>query len=282
MKTHHLIATLALCAPLAALAEGDSPWLPIPGQLSLSVNLTQQSGDSAYIGSVKVPVTAITGGGASKFRRSSSQLRLGYGISDGLSLDATVGYGRARVGAADNDSGLTDSVLGLNWRVLDEFEQPALPTLTLRGALIFKGNYDGGRLAALGNDQNGFELAAVLGKQLTPALALWAELGVQNRSGAVPNATFYELGTRYRWTPQWSASLAYASKKYSGNLDIGGPGFTPARFQDVRAERGLVKLGLGYALAANQGLALSLTRIASGRNTVNDNSIVGVSYTFGF
>ena len=82
MKTHHLIAALALCAPLAALAEGDSPWLPIPGQLSLSVNLTQQSGDSAYIGSADVPITGVTGGGASKFRRSSTQVRLGYGLSD--------------------------------------------------------------------------------------------------------------------------------------------------------------------------------------------------------
>lgn len=150
MKIQTLLAAATLIMPLAALAEGDSPWLPIPGQVSLSVNHTEQSGDSAYIGSTRLPLSAITGGGASKYRRSATQLRLGYGLSDAVSLDATLGYGKVRVGAADNSSGRLDSILGVNWRVLDEFERPGLPTLTLRGAAIIKGGYDGARLAALG------------------------------------------------------------------------------------------------------------------------------------
>lgn len=282
MKTRTLLAAAALTLPLAALAEGDSPWLPIPGQFSLGVNHTEQSGDEAWIGSTKLPLSAITGGGASKYRRSTTQLRLGYGLSDAVSLDATLGYGRVKVGAADNSSGRLDSILGVNWRVLDEFERPSLPTLTLRGAAIIKGDYDGGRLAALGNAQNGFEVAAILGKQVTPALALWAELGAQKRSGSVPRAVFYDLGARYRFAPKWSVSLGYSDKKYGGALDIGGPGFTPSRFQDVRTERAVAKLGVGYALAGNQGIALNLAKTVSGRNTVKDDQIVGLSYTYAF
>lgn len=282
MKFRTLLAAAALTSPLAALAEGDSPWLPIPGQFSLSVNQTEQSATDAYIGDKKLSVSAITGGAASKFKRSTTNLRLSYGLADAVSLDATLGYGKVKAGAADSDSGMTDSVIGVNWRVLDEFEQPALPTLTLRGAAIIKGSYDGGRLAALGNDQNGFEVAVLLGKQITPAIALWAELGVQDRSGSVPKAAFYEVGARYRLAPQWSASLGYSSKKYGGDLDIGGVGFTPTRFQDVRAERDLVKGSLGYAFAGNQGVALSFARVVSGRNEVKDDSIVGLSYTYAF
>lgn len=278
-----LLAAALVALPLVALAEGSSPWLPIPGQLSLTLNQTEQSGSNAYIGATQLPVAAITGGAASKFKRSTTSLRLGYGLADSVSLDATVGYGKVKAGAADSDSGQSDSVLGINWRVLDEFEQPSLPTLTLRGAAIFKGSYDGARLAAIGNDQNGIELAALLGKQITPNFALWAEAGVQDRSGSVPKATFYEIGARYRFATQWSASLAYGAKKYGGDLDIGGPGFSPARFQDVRAERELVKLGLGYALAGNQGLALNYAKVLNdGRNTVKDDSIVGLSYTYAF
>jgi hypothetical protein len=282
MKLKSLLTAAAILLPVAAFAEGASPWLPIPGQFSLGVNYTDQSGDSAYIGSMKLPLSAITGGAASKYKRSTTQVRFGYGISDSLALDATIGYGKVRVGAADNDKGVTDSVVGLSWRVLDEYERPGLPTVTLRGAGIFKGNYDGAKLAALGNDQNGVELSALIGKEVISGLALWAELGVQDRAGAVPNAKFIEVGARYRFAPGWSASVGYSDKKYGGDLDIGGPGFSPARFQEVRAERGVAKLGVGYAFAGNQGVALNLAKAVNGRNTVKDDRIVGLSYTFAF
>lgn len=276
-----VISTLA-ALPLAAFAESDSPWLPIPGQASLSVNHSEQSGDNAYIGDTLLPLSAITGGGASKYKRSATSLRVDYGLSDAVSLDATLGYGKVKVGAADNDSGQTDSTLGLRWRVLDEFENPALPTLTLRGAAIIKGSYEAARLASLGKGANGFEAAVVLGKQLTPAFALWGEVGAQKRSDDVPGAIFLELGARYRFAPKWSASLGYSDKKFRGDLDIGGAGFSPARFQQVREERGVVKLGVGFAVAGNQGIALNLAKTTSGRNTVKDDQVVGLSYTYAF
>ena len=276
-----LISTLA-ALPLAAFAESDSPWLPIPGQVSLSVNHTEQSGDNAYIGNTLLPLSAITGGGASKYKRSTTSLRVDYGLSDAVSLDATLGYGKVKVGVADNDSSQTDSTLGLRWRVLDEFENPALPTLTLRGAAIIKGSYKGARLASLGKGANGFEAAVVLGKQLTPAFAVWGEVGAQKRADAVPGAIFVELGARYRFAPKWSASLGYSDKKFRGDLDIGGAGFSPARFQQVREERGVVKLGVGFAVAGNQGIALNLAKTTSGRNTVKDDQVVGLSYTYAF
>ena len=282
MQIRTLVISTLAALPLAVFAESDSPWLPIPGQASLSVNHTEQSGDNAYIGAMQLPLSAITGGGASQYKRSTTTLRVDYGLSDSVSLDATVGYGKVKVGAADNDNGQSDSTLGLRWRVLDEFEDPALPTLTLRGAAIIKGSYQGARLASLGKGANGFEAAVVLGKQLTPTFALWAEVGAQKRSGDVPRATFVELGGRYRFAPKWSASLGYSDKKYGGNLDIGGAGFSPARFQQVREERGVVKLGIGWAIAGNQGLALNLAKTTSGRNTVKDDQVVGLSYTYAF
>jgi hypothetical protein len=282
MKTRILLlAAIGLSSlPLVALAEGDSPWLPIPGQFSLGVAHTEQSGDNAYIGGMKLPLSAITGGAASKYKRSTTQLRVDYGISDAFSVDATLGHARVRVGAADKDDGMSDSVIGANWRVLDEYARPGLPTVTLRGAAILKGSYDGARLAAVGNDQNGVELSVIVGKQLG-AFSVWGQLGVQDRSGGVPNATLAEIGGRYRFGA-FSASAGYAVKEYGGSLDIGGPGFSPARFQEVRAERELIKLGVGYAIAGNQGIALNFAKLLDGRNTVSDDSIVGVSYSIGF
>ena len=133
-----IVSTLAVSTlaalPLAALAEGNSPWLPIPGQVSLGLNHTEQSGNDAYIGDKQLPLSAITGGAASKYKRATTTLRVDYGFSDSLAFDAAIGYAKVKVGAADSDSGMTDSTLGLRWRALDEYENPALPTLTLRGA----------------------------------------------------------------------------------------------------------------------------------------------------
>ena len=282
MYIRFLLTIAAVSLPVCALAEGDSPWLPIPGQFTLSAGHTEQSGKSAYIGGTEVPLTMVTMGGASQYKRSTTNFRIGYGIGDALALDATIGYGNVKVGAADSSSGLTDSVVGLNYRVLDEFEKPGLPSLTLRAAAIIAGNYEGARLAAIGNGKSGLELAVILGKQITPAFALWGEIGIQDRSGEIPTARFLELNGRYRFAPGWSATIGYTDKKYGGGLDIGGPGFSPARFQEVRAERTLAKLSIGYAIAGNQGISLNFASLVSGRNTVKDDQIIGLSYSYAF
>jgi hypothetical protein len=88
MTTKHLrtlLAAATLTLPLAALAEGDSPWLPIPGAFALSLNHTEQSAGNAYIGDTELPVATITGGGASKYKRSTTSLRFGYGLNDSVS-----------------------------------------------------------------------------------------------------------------------------------------------------------------------------------------------------
>ena len=265
-----------------ANAEGGSPWLPIPGQVSLSIGQSEQSGKSAYIGKTNLPISAITGGAASKYKRSTTGLRLDYGFSDALSFDASLNYSAVKVGAADKDSGLGDTTLGLNYRVLDEFERPGLPTVTLRGAVIVKGNYDGARLASIGKDANGFEFAALVGKQFGESFSVWGELGIQNRNASVPNATFFEIGARVRLAPGLSANIGYTDKKYGGSLDIGGPGFSPARFQQVSEERSTFKLGASYAIAGNQTVALNFAKLVRGRNTVKDDSNLGISYTIGF
>ena len=265
-----------------ANAEGDSPWLPIPGQFSVSIGQSEQSGKSAYIGKMNLPISAITGGAATRYKRSTTGLRLDYGISDSLAFDASFNYSSVKVGAADRDSGIGDTTLGLNYRLLDEYERPGLPTLTLRGAAIVKGSYDGARLASIGKDANGFEFAAVIGKQFGESFSVWGELGIQKRSASIPNATFFEVGARLRLAPGLSANIGYTDKKYGGSLDIGGAGFSPARFQQVREERSSFKLGASYAIAGNQTVALNFGKLVSGRNTVKDDSNLGVSYTIGF
>ncbi len=281
-RTLWLLPTI-LTLPSLASAEGSSPWLPIPGETSVTINVTQQQGDDAYIGDEELSASAITGGGASSFDRNDTAFLINYGITESLAIDALVGYGNVEAGSADEDSGFTDSSIGLSWRILDEFASASqIPTITLRGAAIIKGNYEGDRLAALGKAENGFQTSIILGKQLANQWGISTELGYEYRSGDVPEASFFNLTAYYNPTNTLGLSLGYSNKEYGGDLDIGGPGFTPDRFQEVNEKRELLKFSLGYGLAPNQGVAFTLATLIDGRNTVADDEIAGLTYTLAF
>ncbi len=289
MKRKYVFSALAIAAglmaavaPTLSLAQSNSPWLPIPGSGSIGLNYVNQSGDSAYIGDNQLPISGITGGGAQEYKRQSYSLKLGYGIADAVSIDATFGRGKARVGAADNSSGVTDSTIGVNWRVLDEYASRNLPTLTLRLAAIVNGSYDGARLAALGKDSSGYELGATVGRQFGSAVRVWGGLGFEKRNNGVPDATVIDLNGAYSVTPSLSVSVGYTNKKFDGSLDIGGPGFSPAAFQRVKEQRETARVGVSYAIGGTQSVALSLGKVIGGRNTVKDDSILGLGYSIGF
>lgn len=272
-----------LLASAGVNAQSFSPWLPIPGSGSASVGYVSQSGDTAYVmGDTEAPISGITGGGANRYKRDALSINLGYGISDALSVDARLGYAEAQVGAADNSSGLDDVTVGLNWRVLDEYSNPDAPTVTLRVAGIVGGDYDGARLAAIGKDASGIQMAAIVGRQVTPALGLWGSVGFESRNRNVPTATFFDLNAAYSVTPALGVSVGYSNKRFGGDLDIAGPGFSPDLFQQVSEERATVRLGVSYAIAGNQSVSLNLGRLVSGSNTVKDDRIIGVGYSIGF
>ena len=290
-RTNRLLARSALAAsfgliaagiPMLALAQSTSPWLPIPGSGSVGLSYASQRAGTAYIGDKNLPISGITNGGAQRYDRSAYGLSLGYGLTDAVSLDASIGGGSVNVGAADKSSGQTDTVLGANWRVLDEYESRGLPTVTLRAVAIVSGGNDGARLGALGKAAGGYGLSVVVGKQIGSAFRVWGGLGLEDRSKGVPNAVFIDLNAAYAVTPRISLSAGYTSKKFGGNLDIGGPGFSPALFQRVREERETGRLGASYAIAGNQSVSLSLGKVFSGRNTVKDDQIIGLGYSYGF
>ena len=273
-----LIAVL----PSLSQAQSNSPWLPIPGSGSVGLSYSTQRADAAYIGDKNLPISGITGGAAQRYNRTSYGLNFGYGLTDSVSLDASIGGSSVEVGAADNSSGQTDSVLGANWRVLDEYESRGLPTVTLRTVAILSGTSDGARLGALSKSAGGYGLSVLVGKQIGSAARIWGGLGLENRCNGVPNAVSVDLNGSYSVTPQLALSVGYTNKKYGGDLDIGGPGFSPALFQNVREERETVRLGVSYAIAGNQSIALNVGKLVSGRNTVNEDLIVGLGYSFGF
>lgn len=283
-KTLSVLSTASagiLMLPLAAVAEGTSPWLPAPGQLTLGIGYTQQTADTTYIGQQKLSVSQITNGLADEYVVDTTSVQLSYGISDAVSLDAALSYAEVDAGDRDSSTGLADSVIGIQWRVADEYLNPGLPSVALRAAAIISGDYESDRFAAIGKAANGIELAVIAGKQLSSIFSIWGEVGYQNRDSSVPDATYFNVNAGASFTPKLSGSVGFSRKKYSGDLDIGGPGFS-GEFAETREERYVIKAGLNYAFAENQGLSFNLGKSTAGRNGVKDDRIVSVAYSYGF
>jgi hypothetical protein len=274
------LAAAIIALPAAAFAEG-SPYLPIPGSGQLTAGFVNQSGEDFYVGKTKNKAP-------SKIKFNNLSLNAQYGLTDELSIDGTFNYARSSFAAPAgfgppiaNESALGDTTFGVKWRVIDEFEAKSLPTLTLRAGAIIKGTYKTNRFNSINDGASGVELSALLGKYLTPSLSVSGELGYRTRNNSVPSDVFGAINLNYSVNSMLSGFIGYNAVRSNGDLDIGAPGFSPARFQQVREDRNVVQVGVGYNVAPNVSLGLSYGKVTNGRNTIKDD-IIGLSVSTPF
>lgn len=269
-------ASALLLAPLAA---AQTPWLPAPGATDLSLSFTNQKADDFKPGtaSAKLPST---------LKQDTFSLSLTHGLADAVALDATIGYGKSsfiRVpGLAPNGglSGITDSRIGVRYRVLDDIANDPL-TVTFGAAAILKGDYDTGALSAIGDGANALEVSVAVGKLVTSKLSVYGVLGYRDRQSPVPKEMFYRLGATVNFTPQFYAGAEYQKVDARGGLDIGGPGFSPARFREVQEDYSLTSASLGFRFNNAVTAAIQFGEKKGERNTA-ESKVVGVSLTTSF
>lgn len=257
MKTKIALA-VAMAFPMVAAADG-SPWLPIPGSTQVSLEYVNQAGDEFNAGTEKMMLP-------NKIKQDTTSLAVQYGLADHLAVDAKLSYVSSTFGDA-KDSAFGDAGVGVNWRVVDEFERSNLPTVTLRGAVIIDGNYSVGKVDAIGDGASGVELSVLAGKYLLPKLTVAGELGYRNRNNNVPADIWLSANVGYSINSMVGLSAGFTSTRSQGDLDIAGDGFTPERFPEVREDRDLVKVGASFAVNPRTSLNVSYGEVVSGRNT---------------
>lgn len=261
MKTLKLAAIIAgtLAVSLTAQAQ-NSVWLPAPGAGTVSVSYLSQDADRFYIGSslLSLPFGTI--------KLNTTTLAAQYALADGIAIDAKLPYAR-RTSGLGSDSGVADVKVGVTWRFVDEFERRSAPSIAVRLGAIIAGNYQTQRPDSIGDGASGFEASVLIGRYLSTSVALRGELGIRDRNNGVPNETFISVGADWRITPALVASAGFTDTRASGNLDIGGPGFTPARFQQVAEKRSVANVGLSYAVTPKVSISGNIGKVTSGRNT---------------
>ena len=247
-----------------ATAEG-SPWLTEPGATTVSLTQVHQTSDEIK----KLPIDI-------KLHQNTTWIALNHGISDELAFDFKTGYAASR-----EEYGRTDSNLALSWRVVDEFIEDDLPTITLRAGATIAGDYDIGSPHAIGDGANGGEISALAGKIFQPWLAFSAELGFRKRTSGVPDEIFYTAGVHLLPLEGLSTSLSYQFTNATNGLDVGGPGFDGTNFNRLEEDTNLLDLSASYTLTSSVSIGLNLARVTGGKNTAsNDIYAASIGYAF--
>ena len=188
-------------------------------------------------------------------------------MSDDLAVDLRVGYSETDFDPEPEENGITDTSIGLTWRLVDEFfTEQNLPSIAFRAGAIIEGNYDTGRIGDIGDGASGAELEMLIGKAVSESFAVNAGIGYRYRSSATPNEAFWTFNAGYSFTERFSASVGYEYTDSRGNLDIGGAGFSFDRFDEVEEDFELVTVGLNYAFKPDLSVNLTYGEVVDGRN----------------
>jgi hypothetical protein len=272
--SHAMLLSL-MCAS-SAHAAGESPWLPNEGEGSVSFSYGQQSADKFYAGDTELSLPV-------DLELATSTINFTYGFTDRLAFDARVGYASSDFltdpGLAPNGGldGVTDSRFGLRYKL----HETDSTVFTLNGAAIIEGSYDTGAITAIGDGGSGAEVSLLFGAQSGGGFYASGELGYRTRSNDVPDEWFANLSGAYAFNDFFSASLNYQVVRSDGDLDVGGPGFSPARFPELDEDYDLLFAGINFQPDQVWGFGVGYGRKLDGRNTAkSDFWNANISYSF--
>lgn len=267
---------LAIVASGQAHAAGESPWLPAEGSGSVTYSYGQQTAERFYVDDMEMTLPR-------ELELKTSTLNFSYGFTDRLAFDAKIAYGSSDflvdpvLAPNGGLSGLGDSRFGLRYK----WHEGDVATFTVSGAAIIEGDYDTGAITAIGDGGSGFELSGILGLQSGNGFFATGEAGYRSRSNDVPDEWFANISGAYAFTETFSGSLNYQVVRSDGDLNIGGPGFSPARFPEVDEDYDLAFAGLNLKASDHWSIGAGYGRKLDGRNTAkSDFWNVSIGYSF--
>ncbi len=268
-KARLIILMVAVISTMgsSAFADGVTPWLPAPSSGVASLSFVTQNA-TEYYRATKRP----TPGPGNDLGQNTLWIGGIYSISDAFAVDLRTGVARSYAsagptGGRDHYQGVTDSNIGLTWRIVDEMENPSLPTVALRGGAIIAGSYETGAINALGDGANGLELSALAGKYFADRVAMSGEVGYRGRDENVPEDFFLNVSGGVLVHDRVALGINYKLIDAQSGLQIGTPPFTASRFPEVEEDIQFLSGTASVNVTDQMNLALSYGEVIDGRNT---------------
>ena len=277
-----IIVTTAIGS--SAFADGVSPWLPAPGAGFVNLSYVSQNATQFYVQEDlrgTPPQNAVPDGKGPNLGQHTVWLNGMYGWSDSIAIDFRVGAARSYFGATtpmgapipptggrDNYSGVTDTNIGVTWRIVDELEKPSLPSIALRAGAIIEGSYTPGWINSIGDGASGLEVSALAGKYLADWLAVSGEVGYRVRDEDVPSDLFFNVSGGVL-LDNIGLGVNYKLVDAQSGIQIGGPGFSgtgrvfPKLEEDIQFLSGTVSLNV----SDQTNIGITYGEVIDGRNT---------------
>lgn len=278
MKTL-LTTVIALISTSFAAAQAGSPWLLPERKANFNVTYVYQNYQDFWLGTEKAELP-------DDITQNSIFFGLDYGLTDRIALDFATGYSRASFSppgeAVDDISGLYDTTFGLRFGLVDEYEKPGAPTVTLRVGGIIQGSYEASNVHSPGDGASGVELSMLVGKSWAdPGFGLTGELGFRDRNENVPADFFGSAGFYKTFLRRGSFSTMYRRNQGLSGLDIGGPGFSPDKFPQLKEINDNLEFGVGVTDEGGRYYGFLVARTLNGRNT-GEKTALGVTFNVPF
>lgn len=273
-KLTALFLTLGTCS--GALADG-SPWLPAHGNTTLSVDVTSGSTERFFIGDQSQDLNGELEG-------TYVWLNAKYGYDDIWAFDFRTGYAETGFGNGQQErDDVADTSFGVSYQFINEFEADnGLPTISGRAGFTFGGDYETAAIDAIGDGASGFDLSLLVGKSITPAIALFGDLSYRQRDSGVADGVKYLLSAYYT-SPiaGLGFQLAAAGIRTDSDLDIDDEDFDFQQFAQTNRDLDMLILGVNYGFSNGFGVGLSFSNLLSGRNVADTNvATFSASYSF--
>ena len=272
-----LVVAMMTAIGSSAFADGVSPWLPAPGAGFVNLSYVSQNANEFYFSDDKRP----TPGGGFNLGQHTVWVNGMYGFSDAIAIDFRVGAARSYAnpnfgptGGRDNYSGVTDSNIGVTWRIVDELVKPSLPSVALRGGAIIEGSYTPGYINSIGDGASGLEVSALAGKYFADMFAVSGEVGYRVRDEDVPSDVFLNVSGGMLFE-NIGLSVNYKLVDAQSGIQIGGAEFMaagaaglstrpfPRVEEDIQFLSGTVSLNV----SDQTNLAVTYGEVIDGRNT---------------
>ncbi|MCY4613999.1 MAG: hypothetical protein OXB94_10330 [Nitrospira sp.] len=268
-----LVVMVTTAIGSSAFADGVSPWLPAPGAGFVNLSYVSQNANEFYRSDRKVPTPGPNPG--QNLGQHTVWINGMYGLSDAVAIDFRVGAARSYfapnippTGGRDNYTGVTDTNIGVTWRIVDEVLCPSLPSIALRGGAIIEGSYTPGFINSIGDGASGLEVSALTGKYFADLFAVSGEIGYRVRDEDVPSDFFFNVSGGVL-VDNIGLSVNYKLIDAQSGLQIGGAGFSPVTRVFPRLEEDIQFLSGTVSLNVSEQTNIGLTygEVIDGRNT---------------
>ena len=275
-----LVAAAIMATGSPAFADG-SPWLPDPETGTINISYVSQNATEFYHPGLD-PLD-------DNLSQDTVWVEGRYGLSDEFAIDFRVGGARSRYSASADDipigqesySGLTDTSIGIVYRVVDELVSPSLPSIALRAGGIIAGNYKTGYANAIGDGGNGLEVSALVGKFIADRVALSGEFGYRDRDNNIPSDFFMNVSGGVLITNAVGLSINYKLVDALSGLDIGEAPFSRHRFPQVEENIQFLGGTATFNVTDTTNVGVSYGEVLDGRNTAKS-KVWSVSLGYAF